>query len=130
MPIWLSKIPRPSARTVMLIVGLILFAVLAYAGPTACKNWMNERAQARLDKEQRGAATASGKDAIGTAVEAGKRETESEALTRTNEREIRAAPGANDPINPASGLAGRRALCRRAAYVNTPRCAMFRNPPR
>lgn len=45
-----------------------------------------------------------------------------ERQTITNERTIRAAPGATDPVAAAVDLAGRHALCLRAAYRDHPAC--------
>lgn len=82
----------------------------------------NDRAQARVDRGQVGAAQASAGDAVNTIAGAGDREAASEDLTRANERDIRAAPGAEVKVSRQVDAAGRGALCSRDAYRNKPEC--------
>jgi hypothetical protein len=126
----IPKFPMPSPRTLLLIGALALFGFLAWAGPTACQAWRDRAAQERLNQEQGNAASASGKDAVETTANAGQREADSEALTRENQRDILAAPGAGERVNSGVDVAGRRALCRRPAYAKDPRCEMFRKEGR
>ena len=109
-------------RTIALIAGLVLMALLALSVPSCLSKWRSERAQSRVDRSQADAASNSAGDAIATVTGAGKRETASEAMTRSNEREIRDAEGAGEKVKPGVDAAGRRALCRRPAYANDPKC--------
>jgi hypothetical protein len=124
--ITIPKFPMPSPRTWLLILGIGALMFLAWKGPSACQAWIDRGAQERLDKEQGKARGASGKDAVETTANAGQREADSEALTRENQRDILAAPGAGERVNSGVDVAGRRALCRRPAYAKDPRCEMFR----
>lgn len=101
--------------------GLILILAAA-AGIAVWASGRSERAQARVDRGQVAAATASAGDAVNTVGQAADREAASEALTRANERDIKAAPGAEVQVSRQVDAAGRAALCRREAYRNQPQC--------
>lgn len=105
--------------------GLILIAVISF-GLYQCDKRRSGAAQSRVDAGQAGAASNSAADAIGTVARSGEAEAASESLTRDNERDIRAAPGAGDRVNAGVQGAGLQALCRRDAYRNTERCKIFR----
>jgi len=111
-----------AGRLVAMIAGGIFLLALISFGLYQCDKRRDERAQSRVDAAQSEAASNSAADAIGTVSKAGEREAGSEALTRENEREIRAAEGANQRIGPGVDYAGRAALCRREAYRNDPKC--------
>ena len=111
-----------AAKTIALTVAgaFLLFAVimtLAY-----CQNQRSKGAQARVERSQAEAASNSAADAVGTVARSGEASAASEALTRDNEGKIRAADGANAPVNPAARDAGITALCKRQAYQSDPRC--------
>ena len=101
---------------------LVLFMVMAVLLLGQCEKRREEAAQARLEKEIGAAKDASGADAINTITAREAAAVESENLTRNNERDIRTAPGAGDRVNSGVDLAGRKALCKRAAYKDTPQC--------
>lgn len=101
---------------------IVLAAVLAFIVPAACQRIRSQAAQARLEHAQSEALSNSAADAISTVSASGARETASEDLTRSNERNIRDAPGAGDVVNAGVISAGMAALCRRAAYRDDPRC--------
>lgn len=86
------------------------------------------KAEAKLRGNQVEAAQASGKDAVNTVGEAGKRESASADLDRTNEGEIRNAEGADAAVAAPVRDAGLRSLCRRASYRNDPRCVQRPDP--
>lgn len=115
--------------TTKLILGavaalLIVFALWwLYATITA-----KPKAEARLGKNQTEAAQQSGEDAVNTVGAAGEREAGIDETTRTNEREIRNAEGADAPVAGGVRDAGLRSLCRRASYRNDPRCVQFTDP--
>jgi hypothetical protein len=111
-----------AGRTIALIVGILLLIGAVTFGVTQCDKRRNQAAQGRVDDAQSGAQQNSAADAIGTVSAAGQRETGSEELTRSNEREIRDAEGAGERIKPGVDTAGRAALCRREAYRNDPKC--------
>lgn len=105
------------AVALLVVVSLVLWQ---------CDKRRSEKAQGRVDGAQIGAHQESSADAINTVSEAGKNEAASEELTRENERDIRAAPGASDRVNSGVDLAGRKALCRRPAYSQTEQCKKLR----
>lgn len=111
-----------SARIIaMIVAGAVLFGLVAF-GIHSCDVHRSKAAQSRLDKGQAGAASNSAADAIGTVAASGAASAASEDLTRSNEQQIRAAQGANAPVNPAARDAGLAALCKRATYRDDPRC--------
>jgi cell division septation protein DedD len=118
-----------AGRTIAYVVGGIVIVALALLLLSQCDKRRNEKAQSKVDAAQSEAATNSAADAINTVSEAGQREAASEDLTRQNERDIRAAPGAGDRVNAGVNAAGLQALCRRDAYRNTQRCKIFRKEP-
>lgn len=114
--------PTLSTRLVAMIVGAVLIVGLLVFGVKQCEQRQNAASQGRVDASQAGAAQDSARDAINAVEASGERETASEALTRENEANIRAAEGAAAPVNPAVRDAGIAALCQRKAYANDPRC--------
>ena len=119
-------IQKLTFNTIVMIVAAVLLVGLIAFGVTQCEQRRNGAAQGRLDTSQAGAAQNSATDAINAVAAAGGREAASEDLTRQNAREIAGAPGSTVRTDPAVDLAGRRALCRRAAYRDEPKCAMFK----
>lgn len=117
---------RPPTRTIVVILGIILIAVLAYAVPSCMEKRRSAATQARVEVGQKGAALDSAKDAIDVTARSGERETASEAMTADNARDIRGAEGARERVQAPVDAAGRRALCRRKAYENDPKCAVFK----
>lgn len=113
-------------RLIATIIGGVLIIALLIFGVSECSKRKNQAAQSRVDSAQAGAASNSAADAIGTVSEAGKREAGSEELTRSNEREIRAAEGAAERVKPGVDYAGRAALCKRVAYQNDPKCKVMK----
>lgn len=87
-----------------------------------CGRNRQRAAQARLDAEQTQAASNSAADAIATQGAVNGRETASEDLTRNNDADIRAADGAAAHVAAGVDAAGRRALCQRKTYKDTPTC--------
>lgn len=119
-----------ASRTIGLIVGAVLLVALIGFGLSQCQKRRSEAAQARVERSQAEAASESAKDAIGTVTQRGAEERASEELTRSNEKEIRNAEGASERVGSGVDLAGRRSLCRRAAYRDDPKCRMFQPTPR
>lgn len=106
------------------IMAVVFVAVLAFA-VSQCSQRRDQAAQSRVDKGQAAAASESARDSISTISNVSENEAASEDLGRQNEKDIRNAEGASDPVNPAAHNAGLRALCRRKAYSNDPRCRML-----
>jgi len=109
----------------MAIAGILLFLLIGF-GLYQCDKRRSEAAQSRVDAAQAGAQSNSAADAIGTVQARGAQETASEDLTRSNERDIRNAPGADQRVDMGVNVAGLKALCKREAYKNTERCKIFR----
>lgn len=110
----------------MVATGLLILALLAF-GLRQCDKRRDAAAQARMDKAQAEARAESSADAINTVSRSGEAAAASEELTRNNERDIRAAEGASERVGAGVNTAGRRALCKRAAYKDDPKCAIFRS---
>jgi Flp pilus assembly protein TadB len=111
-----------SARLILTVVGAILLIVAGALFVRSCDKRRSQAAQSRMEASQAQAQSNSAADAINAVAASGRNEAASEDLTRSNERDIRAAQGANDKVNPAVRDAGITALCRRQAYRNDPRC--------
>jgi Flp pilus assembly protein TadB len=115
-------IERLSARVIAIIVAAVVAVLAVWAAFHFWEKSRSQGAQARVERSQAEAASNSAADAINTVARSGEAETASESLTRSNETNIRAAPGSTDAVNPAVRDAGIAALCRRTAYRNDPRC--------
>jgi len=115
-------IERFGMRAIAMVAGGILIVALLLFGVSQCQKRRNAASQARVEQSQAQAAQDSAKDAINTVAASGERESASEDLTRSNDKDIRAAEGANQRIPTGVDVAGRKALCRRAAYANDPKC--------
>lgn len=119
-----------AGRLIAMVAGAILLIAIAGFGLNQCQKRRSQAAQAKVERSQAEAASKSAADAIGTVRASGEAERASEELTRSNEKEIRNAEGANDPVNPAVRDAGLRSLCRRPAYRNNERCKLLNAPAR
>jgi hypothetical protein len=113
----------------MAVLGLLLIVAVGL-GLRSCEKRRSQAAQTRVERSQAEAASNSAADAINAVTGVGSNAAASEELTRQNEKEIRNAPGANDPVNPAARDAGLRSLCRRPAYRDNPKCRMLQPPAR
>jgi hypothetical protein len=111
-----------TTQAILLIALVALAALVVFAGPAACNKIRSMAAQGRVDHAQAGAASNSAADAIGTVARSGEASAASEALTRANGEQIRAADGANQKVGAGVDAAGRAALCRRQAYADDPKC--------
>jgi hypothetical protein len=111
-----------AAKTIALVIAAVLLLVATIATLTYCEKQRSRGAQSRVERSQGEAASNSAADAIGTVARSGEASRASEDLTRSNDRDIRAAEGANASVNPAARDAGLTALCKRAAYREDPRC--------
>lgn len=100
-----------------LVLG-IMFAVSRCSSQPA----KQEAAAAKTDAKLSDARAESGKDAVEAVSNAGTRETGVEQVTKENGDAIRSAPGANVAVDAAVDDAGRRSLCRRAAYRDSEQC--------
>lgn len=125
LPDWLRNLPWKIIGIVALILAIWLFFQIR-----SCTQSSQHAAENDLNKGQIGALTNSAADAVNTQGAANARERESEGLTRSNEREIRHAKGADVAVDPDLNAAGLRAQCRRAAYRDTERCRLLRAPAR
>jgi hypothetical protein len=114
-------------RTIALAVGILALVLVSLFAVNQCSKRRDQAAQSRVDAAQGNAAAESSADAINTVSRAGEAQAESEALSRANERDIRAAEGAGERVGAGVNAAGRRALCKREAFKNDPKCAIFRS---
>ncbi|HEU4804199.1 MAG TPA: hypothetical protein VFS91_00060 [Nitrobacter sp.] len=108
----------------------VLILLLGFLYVRSCQQANQRAAQSRIDRSQAGAARESAADAINTVSGVSENQAASEGLTRSNRDEILKAEGASDRVNPAVRDAGLRALCRRKAAANDPRCGVQPAPAR
>ncbi len=111
---------------VAVVLGLFVIGVLTF-GVRQCDKRRSEAAQSRVTTGQAGAAQESGRDAIGTVSNRAASAQESEDMSRDAAGDIRASSDAGTR-SPAADQAGRRAICRRPSYIDTPQCARFKVP--
>lgn len=109
-------------RLIALIAGVVLLLVAVALFVRSCDKRRSQAAQTRVERSQAEAASNSAADAVNAVAASSKAAEASEGITRENDKTIRAAPGASDPVNPGARDAGIAALCRRQAYRNDPRC--------
>jgi Flp pilus assembly protein TadB len=115
-------IERLGAKVIAGIVAAAIAVLVVWAAFHFWQKSRSQAAQSRVERSQAEAASNSAADAIGTVARSGEDAAASEDLTRSNERDIRNAAGADDKVNPAARDAGLSALCKRQAYANDPRC--------
>lgn len=113
-----------SWKIIAAVVAVVL--LLGFLQLRSCQQSAQHAAENDLHKGQQGALVNSAADAVNTQAGANQRERESEDLTRSNEREIRHAKGADAAVDADVHATGLNALCRREAYKNTPRCSHSR----
>jgi hypothetical protein len=111
-----------STRIIAMIVGAVLLLGIIAFGVHSCDQRRSKAAQTRLERSQAEAASNSAADAINTVAASGEATRASEDLTRENSKDIMAADGAKDTVKPGVKAAGRKALCKRDAYRNSPEC--------
>jgi Flp pilus assembly protein TadB len=116
-------------RLVAMLGALVALVLLVGLTVRSCDKHRSQAAQGRVDRGQTEALSNSAADAVDTLGNAAAREGASEDLTRSNEQEIRNAPGAKAPVDPAARAAGLRSLCRRAAYRDSEQCRMLKPRP-
>lgn len=100
------------------MIVLLIFIVLALS-------WCSERQRGKREGAGRVIAegqTAAGRDAVGITAADAKADVATANINRENENDIRNAPGADTPVDPALAAAGRRGLCRYTAYRDRPEC--------
>ncbi len=119
-PAWLTA---KLAIRLLAAIALLLALWWLYSAITA-----KPKAEAALARNQAEAALESGSDAVSTVGKAADREAASEALTRSNEKDIRNAQGADAPVADPARDAGLRSLCRRPSYSGNPKCVQFADP--
>lgn len=103
----------------------VLSLVLLIVGPAACQKIRSLGLEKRVAQEQLDAHGASAVDAIDTAGNVSAVERAADDLTRSNEKEIRNAQGADTRLDPDAQRAGLRALCRRPSYRDSERCRLL-----
>jgi Flp pilus assembly protein TadB len=111
-----------TARVIFFIVGIVVLILAIVFTVHSCDQRRSKAAQTRVERSQAEAASNSAADAIATQERSSAAAAASEDLTRSNERDIRNAPGSGDKVNPAARDAGIAALCKRKSYATDPRC--------
>jgi hypothetical protein len=100
----------------------IAVLVVAVLGVAKCSYDQRAQTEVKLAKDQAGAALQSGQDAVNTVGNRMDADAQGDALTRSSAATIDNAEGAKAPVAAPVRDAGIAALCRRAAYRDTPRC--------
>ena len=108
------------SRLIGAAVVLALVVFLLLWGPAACNAIRSLTVQNRVNQGQSDALTNSARDAIGTQGDVAGNATASEDTTRSNERNIRDAKGADAQVDPAVRDAGFASLCKRPSFRNSP----------
>ena len=108
------------------LIALVIAAVVF--GVSQCSKARNAAREADLSGDQAGAVADSAADAVGTVGAVGSRAGASDRITMENDDDIRNAEGADRSVAPAVDAAGRRSLCRRAAYSGSAECLRLAAP--
>lgn len=111
-----------AAKLIAMIAGGVLLILAIGLFVHSCDQRRNKAAQSRVERSQAEAASNSAADAINAVTGVGSNQAASEELGRANERDIRAAEGAGEHVGAGVNVAGRKALCKRQAYRNDPKC--------
>jgi FtsZ-interacting cell division protein ZipA len=117
-----------STRIIAMIVGAVLLLGIIAFGVHSCDQRRSKAAQSRVNDAQSGAFQNSAGDAVATQGAVNQRTSDSEATTRSNERDIRNAQGADDAVNSGVRDAGFTSLCKRPSFRNSP-TGRLRCPP-
>ncbi len=123
LPSWLT-------RQVAYIFGAVLLALAAWFIIAQLTGGKRAKVEAKLNRNVAEAALESGRDAVGTVGAQQAAEAATDAVTRENDRDIRNAPGADAPVDPAVRDAWLRSVCRRASSRLDPKCVQFNSAPR
>ncbi|HQS70900.1 MAG: hypothetical protein B7Y36_08170 [Novosphingobium sp. 28-62-57] len=110
-------------RSTLIAAAVALVLALLLLGQ--CQKARTAGAEADLSAKTGKAQGQAGADAVNAAGAASERQSETDKITRENDAKIRSAAGADQPVDPAVGDAGRMGLCRRAAYRGKPECMRF-----
>ena len=111
------------------MVGLVfLLCVVGFLYLQSCRREPHAAAEQRVERAQSRATVESARDAISTQAKVAEAQSAGEELSRTNEKEIRDAKGADAPVDPALRDAGLASLCRRPAYRSSERCLRLAAP--
>lgn len=110
--------------TATMIAGAIVL-VLALLLLGQCQKTLTAGAEADLSAKTGAAQGQAGQAAIEAVSAAAERQAATDQLTRENDAQIKNAAGADQPVDPAVGHAGRMGLCKRAAYRGKPECLRF-----
>ena len=116
-----------TARKALVALGAVILVIALLWGAYRLITG-GERAKARLGANQTGAAIESGKDAVQTVGAAGERDASIDRTTTENNDAIQKADGADAPVAAGVRDAGIDGLCRRASYINDPRCLQRATP--
>lgn len=111
-----------AGRMIAIVVGVIVLILAVGLFVRSCDQRRSRAAQERVEDSQARAASNSAADAIATVSNSAAADRASEDLTRANDRDIRAAEGANVPVGAGVNAAGLKALCKRQTYRDSPRC--------
>ena len=112
-----------SSTVSRVIVGLAFaLCIVGFLYVQSCQGKRMAAAEKRVEQAQTSATVESARDAIATQGAVGETQAAGEELTRTNEKDIRNAKGADAAVDPAVRDAGLASLCRRAAYRASERC--------
>ena len=108
------------------LIALVIAAVVF--GVSQCSKARNAAREADLRGDQAGAVADSAADAVGTVGAVGARAGASDTITMENDDAIHDAKGADASVSGAVDAAGRRSLCRRAAYSGSAECVRLAAP--
>jgi Flp pilus assembly protein TadB len=118
-----------SIRVIATIAGGLVALFVLWAAWHFYQKTRSQAAQSRVERSQAEAQSNSSAAAVNTVAASGEASAASEALTRSNEKEIRDAKGSDAPVDPAARDAGLRALCLRRAYSADPKCRVQQPHP-
>lgn len=109
-------------KVLIFAAALALAALVAWLLFASWTGGKTAKTETKLGAAQVEAATGSGRDAVGTVAGHAQTSEEIDNLTRSNADDIFEADGADAPVAAGVRDAGKRSLCKRAAYRDSKQC--------
>lgn len=122
-----DKAIRGAKIAVAILVVVILILITSQV--RSCSQARQRAAEARVERGQAEAARKNTEDAIATHGNVSAAAAATERTGDENERTIRSAPGAGQPLDPRLNRAARSGMCKYAVNRNKPECRVQQPDP-
>ena len=109
-------------KALLFAAAILLAALVSWWLFASWTGGKTAKTETKLGAAQVEAATDSGRDAVGTVAGHARTSEQIDNLTRSNAHDIFEAEGAGAPVATGVRDAGKRSLCKRAAYRDSQQC--------